>query len=381
MSENLEHFFDNPRANSIVKASIVSKYFEFWANTVIQILKGQEQKWGRKKQSLAYVDLFSGPGKYEEGTPSTPLLVLGKSLKSPDICDRMRITFNDSSAEHVETLRHVINNFIGIDRFKFRPKVTNIRVERQLAKAFRSWPNMPILLFVDAFGYKELSLELIESVMRKWGSDCVFFFNFNRVNLAIDNPRVTEHLDPLFGRERAEKLRRELGSFDSEERELHLVKEFSNALEESSSDGSPRRALWFKFRNPTRARTSHYLVHVTRHSLGYNRMKEIMAEESSSRDQGVASFEYSEAISRQPLLFSLSPLAELEESLLSDFAGKSLKMIDIYDQHNVGTRFIRANYKTALRQLYDSGKIETSRPPRGTTSFADDIIVTFPPNL
>ena len=122
-----EKFFSVPREKSIVKAAIVSKYFEFWANTVIQILKRQERKWGPKKQRLAYIDLCSGPGEYDEGTPSTPALVLQKSLRSPDICDRLQITFNDSDLKHVATLRGFIDNFKGIERFQTRPKVTNIR--------------------------------------------------------------------------------------------------------------------------------------------------------------------------------------------------------------------------------------------------------------
>ena len=54
--------------------------------------------------------------------------------------------------------------------------------------------------------------------------------------------------------------------------------------------------------------------------LGYNRMKDIMAEESSGHDQGVPNFEFSAKLARQPMLISLSPLAELEESLLEKFA-------------------------------------------------------------
>ena len=53
-------------------------------------------------------------------------------------------------------------------------------------------------------------------------------------------------------------------------------------------------------------------------------------------------------------------------------------MMEIYNMHNVGTNYIRSNYKDALRQLLGNGKIEVRTEYRATIRFADDIIVTFP---
>lgn len=372
-----QSFFNTPREQSSVKATIVSKYFVTWASIIIEILKRNEQNRGYKKKQIAYIDLFSGPGKYNDGKPSTPVLVLKKALKSPEICDRILITFNDGDSNYAESLRQVINSFEGIERFRFRPKVFNKVIRRQ-AELLKDLPQVPTLLFVDAFGYKEISIELIDSVLRKWGSGCIFFFNYNRINMAVDNPRVTA-LDALFGPDRADKLHQELGKINPEERELTIIEEFSTALKESSSDGSSRYVLPFRFRNAAGSRTSHHLIHVSRHFLGYDKMKEIMAKESSNRDQSVPSFEYNPATERQRLLFSLSrTLGELGDILLQDFAGQSLTMSEIYKRHSVDMPFIKGNYKDILWQLFDAGRINVSRSPRRNT-FADNIVVTFPP--
>lgn len=375
MSQNLASFFNDPRENSLVKAAIVSKYFVTWSSIIINIIKRYEI--GDVKKPIAYIDLFSGPGGYDEGTPSTPILVLQEAIKSAEILDRIRITFNDSEFAHVKSLRNSIDDFDGIERFRFRPIVHNFVVERELADALQALPDIPTLLFIDAWGYKNISIDLFESILQKWGSDCIFFFNFNRINAGIDNPRVFEPISALFGRDRAENLRNKLLDCIPEERELNIVEAISSAIKESSSDGTPRYVLPFRFRNVSGSRTSHHIIHVSRHFLGYEKMKEIMARESSEENQGVASFEYSLATERQPFLFRLSrPLDELGDMLLREFAGKNISMKEIYEKHSVDTPFIKKNYKDVLWQLEEQGKITASKHRRN--SFGDRVIASFP---
>jgi hypothetical protein len=114
-------------------------------------------------------------------------------------------------------------------------------------------------------------------------------------------------------------------------------------------------------------------------------MKGVMAAESSTTDQGVPSLTYSPADESTPLLFSLSrPLEALEQLILDRFAGKSLTMKQIYEEHNIDTPYIAKNYKDALCHLEAAGKISAvpaaaARPKRnGLPTFADHVLVTFP---
>ena len=115
-------------------------------------------------------------------------------------------------------------------------------------------------------------------------------------------------------------------------------------------------------------------------------MKGIMAGESSEQDQGVASFAYSPASKKYPTLFELSrPLDDLEDMLLMEFAGQKLTMHEVYERHNVGRPYIEKNYKKALTMMEATGKIKTEpsadkrRKIKGKVTFADDVVVTFPP--
>jgi hypothetical protein len=240
---------------------------------------------------------------------------------------------------------------------------------------------VPTFFFVDPWGYKGLSLGLINSVLKDWGCDCVFFFNYNRVSMGLPNEVVKEHMDALFGEQRADRIRGILESLNPEDRETLIVEELSQALKEMGG----RFVLPFTFRNETGARTTHHLIFVTKHFRGYEIMKGIMAKESSEAVQGVPSLEYSPASERFPLLFDLTqPLSDLEEDLIQRFAGKTLTMKAIYMAHNVGRPFIERNYKRALLDLEAAGKIKADppaakrRPNRGEPTFAGHVRVTFP---
>jgi hypothetical protein len=113
-------------------------------------------------------------------------------------------------------------------------------------------------------------------------------------------------------------------------------------------------------------------------------MKGIMARESSTSDHGVPSFAYNPAdyLPKQSLLFKLSrPLEDLQNMLMEEFAGKTLSMLEIYQQHNVDTPYIKTNYKEALKRLEEDGTIITKKPDRKNRrkgTFADNVLASFP---
>lgn len=367
-------FFDESREQSEVKARIVQKYFWAWANVIIPTAR----KYGNR---ILYIDLFAGPGRYKDGTLSTPLLVLEKAIADPNMRTMLVTLFNDRDPTTANTLQMAIDALPGIEKLKYKPSVTNEVVGERIAEMFGETNLVPTFFFVDPWGYKGLSLGLINSVLQNWGCDCVFFFNYNRVNMGLNNPAVREHMNVLFGEERAERLRGDLAGLDSGDREKLIVEKLSEALKEMGA----AFVLPFTFKNESGTRTSHHLIFATKHFKGYEIMKGIMAKESSEQHQGVASFEYSPASENFPILAGLSrPLDELAETLLKHFAGETLTMRDVYERHSVGTPFISSNYKRALTSLEAENKIKVEPPAnerrkiKGEVTFADQVRVVFP---
>lgn len=365
-----EHFFSEPSENSRIKACIVSKYFWAWAKIV-----------EKHSQKIAYIDLFAGPGRYDDGVKSTPVLVLENALRDESLRKKLVAVFNDAAAENANSLREAIGAVAGIEGLKYPPVVDNEAVGDDTAKALENMSLVPTLCFFDPFGYKGLSLRLINSVLKDWACECVFFFNFNRINMGMTNDRVRHHMAALFGEDRVAAMQEELKKLTPTDRELYLVEELTKALRKLGG----KYVLPFRFRNETGTRTSHYLVFVSKHPLGYGIMKGVMAGSSSKVEQGVPSFEYCAADERFPTLFELNrPLDALEGMLLEQFAGRTLSMKDIFEEHNIDRPYIAKNYKDALAQLEQKGAIKThppasGRPKRGgVVTFADKVMVSFP---
>lgn len=363
-------FFSEPSENSKIKAAIVSKYFWAWAKII-----------GPRSEKLAYIDLFAGPGRYSDGVKSTPLLVLEQAIKDPLLCQKLVTIFNDAAPENVQSLKDEILTVENISLLKNQPAVQNKEIDEETAKELEAMRLIPSLCFFDPFGYKGLSLRLINAVLKDWACECVFFFNFNRINMGVGNDRVKGHMEALFGSDSMEEIRKKLEPLAPDEREFLLLEELAKALAKLGG----RYVLPFRFRNEAGTRTSHYLIFVSKHPLGYGIMKGIMANASSREAQGVPSFEYCAADSRFPLLFELNrPLDALEGMLLRDFEGQSLSMGSIFERHNVGTPYIDRNYKEVLSKLETEKKIVASPPAserpkrKGNPTFADHVMVTFP---
>ena len=368
-------FFDEQTEQSQVKAEIVAKYFWAWAKVVMPWAK-------RSVGRIAYIDLFAGPGRYKDGSKSTPILVLERALQDPDMRDMLVTIFNDVDSDHTRSLQQAIDTMPGIAALRHKPQVANEEVGEAICQRFEACHLVPTLFFVDPWGYKGLSLRLINSVLKDWGCDCIAFFNYNRINMGLPNEIVEEHMNALFGKDRADTLRRRLWLMMPHERELAIVEAIAESLQEMGASF----VLPFGFKNATGSRTSHHLIFASKNFRGYEIMKGIMAKESSSAQQGVPSFEYTPATSDQPLLFELSrPLDDLADMLLAEYSGRTLTMNNIYVQHNVGRRYIKSNYKSALIKLEEAGKIVADppvqrRPKRkGEVTFADWVRVTFPP--
>ena len=363
-------FFDESTEQSRIKATIIRDYFWAWARVILPTVK-------KKKGRIAYIDLFAGPGRYKDGTKSTPLLVLESAIADADMRECLVTLFNDADKENATSLQKEIEELSGIEKMKYKPQVEAEEVGDKIVAMFEEKSLVPTFFFVDPWGYKGLSLGLINSVLKNWGCDCVFFFNYNRINMGLGNTAVEQHMNVLFGRERANRLRTKLAALPSQERQAAIVEALTEALRKLGAE----YVLPFCFKDENGRRTSHHLVFATKHPLGYRIMKEIMAKHSSEEHQGVASFGYCPASTIHPLLFELNrPLDDLEGMLLSEFAGQTLTTAEIYDHHNVGRPYTMKNYKTALAGMEERGLLNAEPPAakRRKGTFADGVQVTFP---
>lgn len=181
---------------------------------------------------IAYIDLYSGPGRYKDGSASTPLLVLEKAIQHPKLSQMLVARLNDQDGNSTNTLETEIAKLPGIENLKFKPEISTSPVGEEMERALKSIRLVPSFTFFDPFGYKGLSQGIIQAVLKDWGCDCVFFFNYNRINAAINNELVEEHMEALFGEARVERLRDIIKDKKPHQREAVILEELAATMKE-----------------------------------------------------------------------------------------------------------------------------------------------------
>ena len=369
-----DSFFDEQSEQSQIKSQIVAGYFWAWAKIMI----GTQKKYPNRVQRIGYVDLFAGPGRYENGAASTPLIIMQRAVEDADIRERLVTIFNDKDDENTNSLRREITAILKIETLKFAPKIETGEVGEKIIKDFQSMKLIPTFLFVDPFGYKGLSLQLVNSVLKDWGCDCVFFFNYNRISMGLGNDAVEAHMNALFGETRADSLREKfkMTAVSPSQRESFIVVEMKKALEEMGG----QFVLPFRFYNSKGTRITHHLFFVSKDFRGYAIMREVMYK-YSHKDLTVAKFEYNPADSRCPSLFELlRPLSDLEEMLLADCAGQTWLIEPLFKSHSVGKPFVLKNYKDVLCGMEKEGnvKMDPTYSSRKKDTLGVGVKITFP---
>ena len=101
-----KRFFEECQEQSQVKSRIVEKYFRAWAKVVSPHARDNR---------IAYIDLFAGPGRYQDGTDSTPLRILRAAIDDRQMRDGLVTMFNDGDANNSRSLESAIAALPGIE--------------------------------------------------------------------------------------------------------------------------------------------------------------------------------------------------------------------------------------------------------------------------
>lgn len=111
-----DEFFEKQTGQSEIKSKIVANYFIIWVKVMAQV---------KTNTKIGYIDLFSGPGIYRDGSDSTPLIILKKVVADPVIADKLQCYFNDINKGNIEKLKKTVSSTIDICKLKYRPIFTS----------------------------------------------------------------------------------------------------------------------------------------------------------------------------------------------------------------------------------------------------------------
>ncbi|MEJ8803861.1 three-Cys-motif partner protein TcmP [Pontibacter sp. H249] len=363
-------FFTAQRDASEIKSQILNDYFRDWCTAILQ---GQRYK---SNHALAYIDLYAGDGKYQDGKPATPVKVLNSIFGATDKFNLNKIVrtfFTDEKPTVTQKLKQNLEALPYYENLIYKPVILNEEVNFSLlAKLLGT--DTPALMYTDPFGYTFSQQMLLQSIKR-WGLDVFMLFSPAKMRPAILNASENDLLTDIFGVERIAKIKEFCERYqDAGQREDFMVDSFEDIFKEKDY-----KTFRFKISLPKKNQTSHYLFFVSRTDTAYMKMKELMLTYSDFQEDGVPLFGAN--IKHQLSLFQEQYRYSIK-NLIAELSGKAsfyhnLSLDSIYRHHNIGTNYIRGNYLEAFEALKKEGVVESinpiSRKPMRKVSFTSII--------
>jgi three-Cys-motif partner protein len=335
-------FFKKLREGSRIKQKIVTDYFVAYNRVMAP---GQREKVG-------FADLFAGPGLYanSEGVTqkSIPILVCETAVSVELFRQKVHLWFNDGDRGNYEELTTAINAVPGVATLRFKPTVGNKIIDARWVDILGKL-TVPTLVFLDPCGYKGLSLRLISSVLGGFGNDCIFFFNYSRINMKLDLEIMNRSVDEFFEPARARTLRVEIQNRSASEREKIILAAVTSSIKEVGAI-----PLLFRFKSD-QGRTSHHLVYASKNRRAAGMMKSILRSASPEIKEGVGSGEHNPR-ARELSGSLFAGLYEVEERLLSAYVGRVIRFGALLEEE-AHTQYPENNYRDAVLKLEGEGRV------------------------
>jgi len=340
-------FFKKLREGSRIKQKIVTEYFVAY-NRVMA--RGRRDKVG-------YADLFAGPGLYTNNDGDTqksiPIVVCETTVHNELFRQKAHLWFNEGDRENYQKLKAAIEEVPGVGTLRYKPTIGNKIIDARWVNVLKKL-RVPTLVFLDPCGYKGLSLRLVSSVLGGFGNDCIFFFNYSRINMKLDLEIMNRSLDEFFEPARAKALRAEIQNRSASEREEIILAAVTSSITEAGAI-----PLLFRFKS-NRGRTSHHLIYASKDQRAAGMMKSILRSASPDLKEGVGSGEHNPR-ARELSGSLFAGLYEVEERLLSVYVGREIRFGALLEEE-AQTRYPESNYRDAVLELEAEGRVVVDPP-------------------
>ena len=318
------------------------------------------------QKQIRYLDLFSGPGVYQDGSFSTPLLIAKSCANDQNLSQKVQLIFNDN--QYSEELANNFHQHYSAGDFKFPPRFHDRTVgedERitNYLKEIHKPPNPhPTVLFMDPWGYKGIDTRVLGKFLQNWGNEIFLFVNIKRIRPAIENPKFDVLMKSLFPTSFS-TIKNEHRYKGTVHERLSLIMdnlatEFKNAVEANLFHCA------FKFQEEDSNTTSHFIIHFTKHEKGYELVKQIYYDFDNIGAELAADGNYTfdaKQMDETDSTFNFGDqnIQELSKSLILKFSGHSIAARKLFTEHQPTTKYCGSHYAKTLRHMVTEGSIES----------------------
>jgi three-Cys-motif partner protein len=323
---------------------------------------------GSNHLNLIYVDGFAGRGFYSEGDsmhPGSPIRAMQLFAKSDDHRSKVTCFFVESNEEYVSELQTKVEEQQTSAPLKKKPVVYGgsfADFMSQLRQHLTQGNDLaPTFLFVDPCGVDGVKMADLSNVLARAGCELFLFFNYEGINRIAGNAEKqgsSDTLVALFGSE--ERVQHLIGLLRVAEgprhREEIILSEFFRSLRESAD---AKYQLPFRIEHEAKGKTSHYLLHATKHPHGFKIMKSVMGKAARNMG-GVGGLELLQASNKRGgQLFEPPSFEIMRQDILTEIA-KGPRKVSMFRTDWVvrpTDMFTDDDYKRVILELEASNKI------------------------
>lgn len=200
--------------------------------------------------------------------------------------------------------------------------------------------------------------------MNGWGNEIFLFLNVKRIQAALDNEKFDDLMISLFPTT-VDTLRQDRKYKAAVYERLNLIvdnlhTEFQNVSADKIFHTK------FRFKEEDSAGTSHFIIHFTTHSRGFDLVKQIYYEfdniGASLEADGSYTFDAKvlDAPEATTLDFGDANVDALSVILERDYKGRKILARVLFEEHHVSTQFSTIHYLKTLRQMVEDGRIKST---------------------
>lgn len=369
MGSTTSDFYESQKDKSRIKSYIVTEFFKAYFS-IINYRFGEE---------IWYLDFFCGLGYYKDGNKSTPMLLLDtiENFHNDDIRNKLRMVFNDKDPKLIAELDKNIRQHPAYGKLKYPPEILNLSAS-QIDLSRYTFGNTPIFSFVDPWGYKDTSASQVWELIKNKGSDCVLFFNSNRILQDIGKDENETDFRQIFGAyfDDACDIQKS-GKYDQQTKAELLLKLFAQNLYNTVHENNKCKLyiLPFGFKSDENEKISHYIVFITKNHKAVVEMRKVMGKFNNTF---ASTFGYDSKTALQISLFdreegSVNDIIELMGRIFNEYPsfykGKMnlsvlSERLDDYSMHKnyFSLSYPEGKIKSAVKELDNKGFVRIIEP-------------------
>jgi len=329
---------------------------------------------GTHHSRIVYIDGFSGPGRYKNGEPGSPMIAIDVAVNHrKSTSGEIVFWFIEERSDRHAHLKQELAKLslpahfkVTADSGRFHEKFGSVLASIEADKNELA----PTFAFIDPFGFSGIPFSLIERLLGHKRCEAFITFMVDAINRFLKHPedKVVQHIVDAFGGAEAIEIAKGSGDLIVKLRELYQSKLSSVA----------KYVRFFEMRD-RQNRPQYYLFFATNHELGHLKMKEAMWKVDPDGE-----FRFSDATNpNQMVLFEADPTKVLAAQLRDEFRAKGTvtgSQVRIFVERE--TAYLKKHLTAALKQEEENGRLKveefkTDGRKRRANTYPDEARLTW----